>query len=133
MDPNTEIVISSAAFVDSNGNNKVLHISNFSGSDNPERELLLCINQELLNYNYSIGWYTTGFAGYHEDTQEYLDEVDSDLVILHDRCTANNVDSIVEINSTGKPYIRVISILTFTAFLVNQWYKLPFSKMVIAH
>lgn len=69
MDPNTEIVISSAAFVDSNGNNKVLHISDFSGSDNPERELLLCINQELLNYDYSIGWYTTGSARYHEDTR----------------------------------------------------------------
>jgi DNA polymerase elongation subunit (family B) len=106
MDPNTEIVISSAAFVDSNENNKVLHISDFSGSDNPERELLLCINQELLNYDFSIGWYTTGFAKYHEDTLEYLDGVDSDLVILHNRCAANNVDSIVEINSTGKPYIR---------------------------
>ena len=35
-DPNTEIVISSAAFVDSNGNNKVLHISDFSNYDNPE-------------------------------------------------------------------------------------------------
>jgi DNA polymerase I len=106
MDPNTEIVISSAAFVDSNGNNKVLHISDFSGSDNPERELLLCINQELLNYDYSIGWYTTGSARYHEDTLEYLDGVDSDLVILHNRCAANNVDSIVEINSMSKPYIR---------------------------
>src|SRR5262249_30245107 len=106
LDPNTEIVISSAAFVDSNGNSKVLHISDFSGSDNPECELLLSINQELLNYNYSIGWYTTGFARYHEDTLEYMDGVDSDLVILHDRCAANNVDSIVEINSTGKPYIR---------------------------
>jgi DNA polymerase elongation subunit (family B) len=105
-EPNTERGMSSAAFVDSNGNNKVLHISDFSGSDNPERELLLCINQELLNYNYSLGWYTTGFARYHEDTLEYVDGVDSDLVILHNRCAANNVDTIVEINSTGKPFIR---------------------------
>lgn len=60
----------------------------------------------LLNYNCLIGWYTTGLARYHEDTQEYLDEVDSDLVILNDRCAATRVDSMVEINSTGKPSIR---------------------------
>jgi len=107
-DPNTQVVLLSAAFVDINGNSKVLHISDFSNSDsdNQERELLISVNQELLNYDYSIGWYSTGFARYHEDTLEYLDGVDSDLVILHNRCAANNLDSIVEINSTGKPYIR---------------------------
>ena len=78
----THRVMSSAAFVDNHGNSKVLHISDFSDSDNPERELLLSINQELLNYDFSIGWYTTGFARYHEDTLEHLDGVDSDLVSI---------------------------------------------------
>ena len=47
-----------------------------------------------------------GIAKYHEDTQEYLDGVDSDLVVLHNRCVANNVDSIIDFNSAGIPYIR---------------------------
>jgi len=88
-----------AAFVDSDGNTNVLHISDYSGSANPEAELIKTINQQLLTYDYSI-------ARYHEDTQEYLDGVDSDLAILHNRCVANDVDSLVEFNSAGTPYIR---------------------------
>ena len=64
------------------------------------------INKELLKYDYSLGWYSTGVAKYHEDTQEYLDGVDSDLAVLHNRCLANGIDSIVDFNSAGIPYIR---------------------------
>jgi DNA polymerase, archaea type len=64
------------------------------------------INQELLKYDFSMGWYSTGIARYHEDTQEYLDGIDSDLAVLHNRCLANDVDSIVEFNYAGIPYIR---------------------------
>ena len=92
--------------MDNQGKSIVLHISNFSNSSNPERELLIDINQELLKYDFSIGWYSTGVAKYHEDTQEYLDGVDSDLATLHNRCLANDVDSIVDFNSVGIPYIR---------------------------
>ena len=71
-----------------------------------KRELLRGINQELSKYDLSIGWYSTGIAKYHEDTQEYLDGVDSDLAVLHERCIANGVDSIVDFNNAGIPYIR---------------------------
>lgn len=37
---------------------------------------------------------------------EYLEGADSDLLILHNRCIANDVDSIVDFNSVGIPYIR---------------------------
>ena len=47
-----------------------------------------------------------GVSKYHEDTQKYLDGVDSDLVVLHNRCMANNLDSIIDFNTTGIPYIR---------------------------
>ena len=87
--------------MDSQGNYKVLHISDYSSSDSPEYELLLDIKKELLKYDYSLGWYSTGVAIYHEDTQEYLDGVDSDLAILHNRCIANGVDSIVDFNNAG--------------------------------
>jgi DNA polymerase I len=85
---------------------KVLHISDYSNSDNPEHELLVNINHELMDYDHSIGWYTTGVAVYHEDTLEYLDGVDSDLAVLHNRCLANGVDSLVDFNNAGIPYIR---------------------------
>ncbi len=71
--------ITAAAFVDNEGKSKVLHVSDYSNSDNPEHELLVDVNKELLKYDYSLGWYSTGVAIYHEDTQEYLDGVDSDL------------------------------------------------------
>jgi DNA polymerase elongation subunit (family B) len=100
------INIFAAAFIDNQGSSKVLHLTDFLGSDNPERDLLLSINQELMKYDFSIGWYSTGVAKYHEDTQEYLDGVDSDLAILHNRCVANDVDSMVNFSSTGVPYVR---------------------------
>ena len=83
-----------------------MHISEYSGSANPEAEFIKRINQELLKYDFSIGWYSTGIARYHEDTQEYLDGVNTDLAVLHNRCVENDVDSIVEFNSAGVPYIR---------------------------
>jgi DNA polymerase elongation subunit (family B) len=92
--------------VDNHGNKKVLHISDFSNYDNPEHELLININQEIMNYDFSIGWYSTGVARYHENTAEYLDGVDSDLALLHIRSLANGIDSIVDFNATGTPYIR---------------------------
>jgi DNA polymerase I len=97
--------ITASAFVDNLGNNRVLHIADFSDSDNPEYKLLLNIIQELTKYEYSIGWYSAGVAQYHEDTQEYVDGVDSDLAVLHSRCIANGIDSIINL-STGTPYIN---------------------------
>src|SRR5215813_6392379 len=94
-----------AAFVDSDGNTKALHTSEYSNFANPEAEFIKMINEELLKYDFSMGWYSTGIARYHEDTQEYLDGVDSDLAILHNRCLENGVDSIVEFNYAGIPYI----------------------------
>ena len=52
---NTNTQIIAAAFVDSQGNSKVLHISDFSNSDNPDHKLLTSINQELMKYDFSIG------------------------------------------------------------------------------
>jgi hypothetical protein len=97
--------ITAAAFVDNLGNCLVLHISDFSSSDNPEYELIVRIIQELIKYDYSIGWYSTGIAVYHEDTQEHLDGLDSDLAVLHSRCLANGIDSIIDI-STKVPCVR---------------------------
>jgi hypothetical protein len=98
--------ITATSFVDSQGNSKAIHISDYSNSDSHEYELLADIIKELLKYDCSLGWYSTGVAICHEDTQEYLDGVDSDLAVLHSRCLANGVDSIIDFNNAGIPYIR---------------------------
>ena len=51
--------IYAAAFVDSHGNQKVLHISDFGNS---EPGLLHAITDEIVKYPASIGWYTTGVS-----------------------------------------------------------------------
>jgi hypothetical protein len=58
-----------AAFVDSDGNTKALHISEYSSFADPEAEFIKMINQELLKYDFSMGWYSTGIARYHEDSR----------------------------------------------------------------
>jgi hypothetical protein len=35
-----------------------------------------------------------------------IDGVDSDLAVLHNRCLANGIDSIVDFNGAGTSYIR---------------------------
>jgi hypothetical protein len=59
------VQIIAAAFVNNKGHSKVIHISDFPNSDNPERELLVAINEELLKYDFSIGWYSTGVGLRH--------------------------------------------------------------------
>jgi hypothetical protein len=51
--------IYAAAFVDNRGNQKVLHILDFAGS---EPALLQAITDEILKYPASMGWYTTGIG-----------------------------------------------------------------------
>jgi Bifunctional DNA primase/polymerase, N-terminal len=55
VDINSQTQITAAAFVNNQGNSKVLHISDFSNSDNSELELVVAINQELMKYDFSIG------------------------------------------------------------------------------
>jgi hypothetical protein len=49
-----------AGFIDSSGNTKALHMSDYSSSANPEAALIKRINQQLLSYDFSIGWYSQG-------------------------------------------------------------------------
>ena len=77
------------AFVDNLGNSKVLHLSDFYGS---ELDLLDSIKKELLKYPLSIGWNTTG--------------IDSDLAILNERCIKSGFQSIVGFNDKALPFIE---------------------------
>lgn len=80
--------IYAASFVDTTGKVKVLHVSDF----NSEQDLLNAIKQELTQYTTSIGWNTTG--------------IDSDLAIMNERCIKNGIQSIVEYNEKGVPFVE---------------------------
>lgn len=94
-DINTHVV--EASFVDSTGNSKVLLRSDFDGCS--EKELLKCINSKILEYDWSFGWNSTGHANSVESAKN------SDLAILHERCIANEIQSIVSLTPKGVSYI----------------------------
>src|SRR5919197_1482113 len=77
--------------------NKVLLRSDFDNYS--EKELLKCINSKIMGYDWSFGWNSTGHATNAESAKN------SDLAILHERCIANDIHSIVSLNSNGVPYI----------------------------
>jgi DNA polymerase elongation subunit (family B) len=90
-------VLEAASFVDSTGNSKVLLRSDFDNSS--ERELLKYINSKIIEYDWSIGWNSTGHARNSESAKN------SDLAILYERCVANDIQSIVSLGPNGVPYI----------------------------
>ena len=52
--------IFAVSIVDSIGNVKAKHISDFADEPIPEKALVKWINHEILRYNLTIGWYTRG-------------------------------------------------------------------------
>jgi hypothetical protein len=58
-DTDNKRTIYAAAFIDSRGNQKVLHISDF---ENSEGSLLHAIKDEILKYPASMGWFSAGIA-----------------------------------------------------------------------
>ncbi|HEY7079595.1 MAG TPA: DNA polymerase domain-containing protein [Nitrososphaeraceae archaeon] len=95
-DINTHVV-EAASFVDNLGNSKVLLRSDFDNCS--EKELLKCINSNIMEYDLSIGWNSTGHVNNAASAKK------SDLEILHERCIANDIQSIVSLGPKGVPYI----------------------------
>jgi hypothetical protein len=96
-DANNNNVIDAVSFVDSDGNCEVkLRDRDFAGS---EPQLLDYINSKLLQYRWSMGWNTQGRFENSGGNRVF------DLLILHQRCKANNVTSIIKLGKHGLPYI----------------------------
>jgi hypothetical protein len=112
-------VIEAASFVDSAGNSKVLFRSDFNCS---EKELLKCINPKIMEYDWSFGWNSTGHANYAESAKN------SDLAILHERCIANDIASIVSLGPNGAPYIGYPKHIDLCNVYSKVWYKILFTK-----
>src|SRR4051794_10396136 len=72
--------IFAVAIVDSLGNIKVKHDSDFCGYPQPEKELVKWAMNEILQYKLTIGWYSKGVRLRKEDGS-YTGK-DSDLKIM---------------------------------------------------
>ena len=98
--------IFAVSIVDSLGNIKVKHESDFSGNNysQPEKELVKWTLSEILKYKLTIGWYSKG-ARVQNKSGSYTGK-DSDLKILDDACRFYNIPSIIVFDKRGVPYIR---------------------------
>jgi DNA polymerase, archaea type len=99
--------IFAASFCTNWGERIVLHISRYSTSPNPEKELIRRILYYLNQFPLTFGWYTTGVA-VCDDTATGTRTAaglrargrDSDLFILHQRCIFHQLSSPVEVKKT---------------------------------
>ena len=78
----------------------VLHISRYSTSPDPEKELIQRILYYLNQFPLTFGWYSTGVAVYDEKTGLRVRGRDSDLFVLHQRCIFHQLSSPVEVTKT---------------------------------
>jgi DNA polymerase, archaea type len=96
--------IFAVAIVDSLGNIKVKHESDFCEYPQPERDLVKWAMNEILQYKLTIGWYSKGVRLRKEDGS-YTGK-NSDLKIIDDACRSYNIPSIIGFDKRGVPYVR---------------------------
>ena len=82
-----------AAIVDSNGNVKAAHELDFTTSKNPEKELVIWIMNQILQYKLTLGWYSKGVR-LRKDDGSFTGR-DSDLKVIDDACKYYNIPSII--------------------------------------
>src|SRR6478672_506957 len=92
------------AIVDSLGNVKAKHESDFNGYPQPEKELIKWTMNEILQYKLTIGWYSKGVRIIKEDGA--ASGQDSDLKVLDGVCKFYNIPSIIAFDKRGVPYVR---------------------------
>ncbi len=96
--------IFAAAIVDSSGNVKAKHISDFASYSQPEKVLVQWLMTEILKYPLTLGWYSRGVKRINEEDGT-VDGKDSDLKIIDEICKYYNVPSIVRFDRRGTPYV----------------------------
>lgn len=96
--------IFSVAIVDSLGNVKVKHESDFWNHQFPEKALVQWALSGILQYRLTIGWYTKGVRIQNEDGT--FTGTDSDLKIIDDACRYYKIPSVIGFDKRGIPYVR---------------------------
>ena len=88
-----------ACFCTNWGERIVLHISRYADKVCPERALLQDILFYLDQFPLTFGWYSTGLAVYDEQGNRVKGR-DSDLFMLHQRCSLYDLSSPTELRKT---------------------------------
>jgi DNA polymerase, archaea type len=96
--------IFAVALVDSVGNVKTKHESDFADCQYPEKELVQWAMFDILKYRLTIGWYSKGVRLQKEDGT--FSGKDSDLKIIDQACQYYNIPSIIGFDKRGIPYVR---------------------------
>jgi DNA polymerase I len=96
--------IFAVAIVDSLGNIKVKHDSDFCRYPLPEKELVKWTMSEILQYKLTIGWYSKG-ARLKKEDGSYTGK-DSDLKIIDQACKFYDIPSIIGFDKRDVPYVR---------------------------
>lgn len=97
--------IFAVAIVDSLGNIRAKHESDFAVYPTPEKELVKWIMLQILQYKLTIGWYTKGVQRKNEETGK-MEGKDSDLRIIDLVCKYYNIPSIIRYDKREVPYIK---------------------------
>jgi DNA polymerase I len=108
-DEHGEYPILAAGFSDSHGYNQAFLLEDFLGGRNnrkaAEKSLLFKIVSIINGYDWSIGFYSTGFRAYNPTKGKVMGH-DSDLIQLHKRLIRNNLESPIYISEhTNSPYL----------------------------
>ena len=96
--------IFAVSIVDSLGDVKVKHESDFASYPDPEKELVQWAMSVILQYRLTIGWYSKGVKLQKEDGT--FSGRDSDLKIIDQACQYYNIPSIIGYDRSGIPYVR---------------------------
>jgi DNA polymerase I len=105
-------VIYAASIVDNQLQAQSKLFSDFIGTEMenfPELGLVQWLQNEMLQYPLTFGWYSKGYRHYEFDEEtgiKILRGKDSDLKILESICSHFNIPSIVKISQNGAPYIK---------------------------
>ena len=93
------------AIVDSKGNIKSRHISDFEEYPNPEKVLVEWTMSELLKYKLTIGWYSKGVRLQNKQNGTFTGK-DSDLKVIDSVCKYYDIPSVIAFDKRGVPFLR---------------------------
>ena len=94
-----------AAFVNSQGDIKAKHISDFFNFQKPEKALVEWTMRKFLKYKLTIGWYSKGVKLQDKETGIFSGK-DSDLKVIDSICNYYDIPSIIGFDKRGVPYVR---------------------------
>ena len=103
--PKKQFYLIAVAFVNSQGDIKAKHISDFFNYQKPEKVFVEWTMSEFLKYRLTIGWYSKGVRLENKETGAFSGK-DSDLKVIDSVCKYYDIPSIIGFDKRGVSYLR---------------------------